>query len=487
MDIKNNKFEKYSDDELKLLLAIGMHDDGIKAQNSFLHFVRMVWPDFIGGYHSKIMADKFEQIANGTLKRLIINMPPRHGKSEFSSFLFPAWLMGKKPKTKIIQATHTAELSYRFGRKMRNLMNDEQYRKIFKNVSLRADSKASGRWDTNHGGEYFGAGTGGAITGRGADLLIIDDPHSEQNITDSAFESAFDWYMSGPRQRLQPGGAIVVIMTRWSERDLTARLMRQQAEVKADQWEVIEFPAIMPSGNPIWPEYWKKEELEKIKANLPVMSWEAQYQQNPTSEEGAIIKREWWKKWTKEKVPDLLHVIQSYDTAYSKKDSADFSAITTWGIFKGIEGFRDNIILLDVIKDRWEFPQLKRIALEKYKYWEPETVIIEAKASGMPLIQEMRQIGIPVMSYSPSKGNDKITRVNAVAPVFESGMVWIPEGKKFSEEMIEECAAFPYGEHDDLVDSMTQAIMRYRQGNFVSLKDDYDDPPKEYEHMPEYY
>ena len=217
------------------------------------------------------------------------------------------------------------------------------------------------------------------------------------------------------------------------------------------------------------------------------MSWEAQYQQNPTSEEGAIIKREWWKKWTKEKVPDLLHAFQSYDTAYSKKESADFSAITTWGIFKGVEGFRDNIILLDAIKDRWEFPQLKRIALEKYKYWEPETVIIEAKASGMPLIQEMRQIGIPVMSYSPSKGNDKITRVNAVAPVFESGMVWIPEGKKFSEEMIEECAAFPYGEHDDLVDSMTQAIMRYRQGNFVSLKDDYDDPPREYVHMPEYY
>jgi len=485
MEQKNNKFEKYSDDELKLLLAIAMHDDSAKAQTSFLHFVRIVWPDFIGGYHSKIMAEKFEQIANGTLKRLIINMPPRHGKSEFSSFLFPAWLMGKKPKTKIIQATHTAELSYRFGRKMRNLMNDGLYRKIFKGVNLRADSKASGRWDTNHGGEYFGAGTGGAITGRGADLLIIDDPHSEQNITDSAFENAFEWYMSGPRQRLQPGGAIVIIMTRWSERDLTARLMRQQAEVKADQWEVIEFPALLPSGKPIWPEYWKQEELEKIKANLPVMSWEAQYQQNPTSEEGAIIKREWWKKWTKEKIPELIHVIQSYDTAYSKKDSADFSAISTWGIFQTAD-YKDNIILLDCQKDRWEFPQLKRIAFEQYKYWDPDTIVVEAKASGMPLIQELRQKGIPVMSYSPSKGHDKMTRVNSIAPVFESGMVWAPD-KKFSEEMIEECAAFPYGEHDDLVDSMTQAIMRYRQGNFVSLKDDYEDPVPEYTQAQEYY
>ena len=485
MEPKNKKFEKYSDEELKIMLAIAMHDDSAKAQDSFLHFVRIVWPDFIGGYHSTIMAKKFEEIANGTLKRLIINMPPRHGKSEFSSFLFPAWLMGKKPKTKIIQATHTAELSYRFGRKMRNLMNDEEYRKIFKDVSLRADSKASGRWDTNHGGEYFGAGTGGAITGRGADLLIIDDPHSEQNLTETSFDNAFEWYMSGPRQRLQPGGAIVVIMTRWSERDLTARLMRQQAEAKADQWEVIEFPAIMPSGKPIWPEYWDKEELEKIKANLPTMSWEAQYQQNPTSEEGAIIKREWWKKWTKEKIPELVHVIQSYDTAFSKKETADFSAISTWGIFQ-TANYKDNIILLDCQKDRWEFPQLKKIAFEQYKYWDPDTIVVEAKASGMPLIQELRQKGIPVMSYSPSKGHDKMTRVNSIAPVFESGMVWAPD-KKFAEEMIEECAAFPYGEHDDLVDSMTQAIMRYRQGNFVSLKDDYEDPVPEYKQAQEYY
>jgi len=334
METNNNKFQKYSDEELRLMLAIAMHDDNNAAQDSYMHFVKKVWPEFIDGYHHNIMAKKFEEIAAGKLKRLIVNMPPRHTKSEFASYLFPAWLMGKKPKTKIIQATHTAELSYRFGRKMRNLMDDEEYRKIFKGVHLRADSKASGRWETNHGGEYFGAGIGGAITGRGADLLIIDDPHSEQSITETSFDNAFEWYVSGPRQRLQPGGAIVVVMTRWSERDLTGRLIKQQAETKADQWEVIEFPAILPSGKPIWPEYWKKEELEKIQANLPVMSWEAQYQQKPTSEEGAIIKREWWKTWKKEDLPELIHIIQSYDTAFSKKETADFSAISTWGIFK---------------------------------------------------------------------------------------------------------------------------------------------------------
>ena len=355
----NNNFENYSDEELKLMLAIAMHDDNEAAQSSFMHFVKKVWPEFINGYHHNVLAKKFEEIASGKLKRLIVNMPPRHTKSEFASYLFPAWLMGKKPKTKIIQATHTAELSYRFGRKMRNLMNDEQYRRIFKEVQLRADSKASGRWDTNHGGEYFGAGIGGAITGRGADLLIIDDPHSEQSITDTSFDNAFEWYVSGPRQRLQPGGAIVVVMTRWSERDLTGRLIRQQAEVKADEWEVIEFPAILPSGKPIWPEYWKKEELEKIQANLPVMSWEAQYQQKPTSEEGAIIKREWWKMWKREEIPELRHIIQSYDTAFSKKETADFSAISTWGVFR-TEFSKDNIILLDCIKKSLGVSRIKK-------------------------------------------------------------------------------------------------------------------------------
>jgi len=477
METNNNKYSKYSDEELRLMLAIAMHDDQEKARTDFLHFVKMVWPDSIDGYHHRIMAKKFEEIAQGKLKRLIINMPHRHTKSEFASYLFPAWLMGNRPKTKIIQATHTAELSYRFGRKMRNLMNDIEYRKIFKNVSLKQDSKASGRWETNHEGEYFGAGTGGAITGRGADLLIIDDPHSEQNINDTAFDNAYNWYLSGPRQRLQPGGAIVIVMTRWSERDLTGRLIKLAGENNADKWEIIEFPAILPSGKPIWPEYWKLEELEKIKANLPVMSWEAQYQQQPTSEIGAIIKREWWKIWKKENIPPLMHVIQSYDTAFSKRETADFSAISTWGIFRS-EFNKDNIILLDCIKDRWEFPELKKIALEQYKYWEPETIIIEAKASGQPLIQELRQVGIPVVSFSPSKGNDKVTRANSVAPLFESGAVWAPE-KHFAEEMIEECAAFPYGEHDDLVDTMTQALMRYRQGNFVSLMDDHEDERRE--------
>ena len=428
--------------------------------------------------HHRKIAKKFEDIANGKIKRLIVNMPPRHTKSEFASYLFPAWMVGKNPKLKVIQTTHTGELAVRFGRKMKNLVDTSEFAQVFEDCKIAADSKAAGRWETNKGGEYYAAGIGGAITGRGADLLIIDDPHSEQDaLSETAMDSAYEWYTSGPRQRLQPGGAIVIVMTRWSTKDLTGKLLNAQTEPKADKWEVVEFPAIMPSNNPVWPNYWKLEELEAVKASLSEAKWQAQWQQNPTSEEGSIIKREWWKEWRKKDIPDLIHIIQSYDTAFSKKETADFSAITTWGVFypqyKG-----PHVILLDVRKGRWDFPELKKIALEEYKYWEPETVIIEAKASGTPLTHELRQVGVPVVNFVPSKGNDKHVRVNSVAPLFESGRVYYPADKRWAEEVIEECAAFPYGEHDDLVDSTTQALMRFRQGNFINLPDDYQDEPR---------
>ena len=444
-------------------------------RNDFMSFVKYVWPDFIEGSHHKIMAEKFNKVARGELKRVIINMAPRHTKSEFSSYLLPAWMIGRNPKLKIIQATHTTELAVRFGRKAKHLIDSEEYQKIYP-TKLREDSKAAGRWETNEGGEYFAAGVGGSITGRGADLLIIDDPHSEQDALNvNALDRTWEWYTSGPRQRLQPGGIIVVVMTRWNMKDLTGRLINAQKEAKADQWEVIEFPAILPNNKPVWPEYWKLEELESVKASLSIGKWNAQYQQNPTAEEGSIIKREWWNLWDKD-LPPLYHVIQSYDTAFLKKETADYSAITTWGVFYPTEDSGPNLILLDVVKDRFEFPELRRVALEQYNYWKPESVIVEGKASGMPLTFELRKQGIPVINYTPSRGNDKHARVNAVAPLFEAGQIWATDDK-FSEEVIEECAAFPYGDHDDLVDSMTQAVMRFRQGGFIEHPDDEEDAP----------
>jgi predicted phage terminase large subunit-like protein len=443
------------------------------CRDSFMEYIRHIWPGFIEGDHHRLIADKLTRVAKGELKRLIVNMPPRHTKSEFASIYFPSWMMGLKPDLKIMQTTHTADLSINFGRKVRNLMDSDEYKGIFPEASLAADSKSAGKWQTGGGGEYFAAGVGGAIAGRGADLLIIDDPHSEQDAMSlPLLDSCYEWYTSGPRQRLQPGGTIVIVMTRWSTADLTGRLLSRQTENNADQWEVVELPAVFEdSGNVLWPEFWKREELDAVKASIPVSKWNAQYQQNPTSEEGAIIKREWWNLWEKDDPPPCSYIIQSYDTAFSKKETADYSAITTWGVFSPSDGAGEAIILLDAQKGRWDFPELKAVAQEQYNEFEPDMVLIEAQASGTPLTHELRAMGIPVVNYRPSRGNDKMTRVHAVSPVFEAGMVWAPD-HVFADEVIEECAAFPFAPHDDYVDTTTQAILRFRQGNFINLYSD---------------
>jgi len=763
-----------------------------QAQHHFMPFAHHVYENFIEGRHHRIIAEKLERVARGELKRLIINMPPRHSKSEFASFLMPAWFLGRNPKLKIIQATHNTELAVRFGRKVRDLIDNPAYRDIFPNTVLKEDNKGAGKWGTDKGGEYFAAGVGAAVTGRGADLFIIDDPHSEQDaLSDTAFDHAYEWYTSGPRQRLQPGGAIIVVMcmtgdtpvlmadgvekilkdvrpgdvvatydrgrlstarvnnwqssgvdsvfkvrtqsgkilranerhpflvseegsvkwvklrnlkpgmelvslrdatdrlgqelspgsvrlakvespttgktqtplagrsgitesgsvlnaqtilvqarrlqkvcaalatksstqkqkhlklperialniamesllsstrqwfssetidamfaavslqaqtpvltgtascasttattrersevssattvtlpsgtvrtlqpyeqrqsissftidrilsvepdgeeevfdvevdrtenfiangivshnTRWGKKDLTGRLLQAQtSDSMADQWEVVEFPAIMPSGEPLWPEFWDKEALLSIKASLPVQKWSAQWQQMPTATESAIVKREWWKMWEKEDIPKLKYVLQAYDTAFSKKETADYSAITTWGIFEPEEGAPDNIILLDARRGRWSFPELKEVAYEECEYWDPDMVIVEKKATGGPLMDELRARGIPVLGFSPGRragggGVDKTTRMHMVSPLFEAGVVWAPADKKFSDEVMEEVASFPNGEHDDFCDSMTLALMRFRQGGLIALEGE-ENEEDQYPRKREYY
>ena len=463
-----------------------------KAQEKFMEFVHAVWPTFIDGRHHKLMAEKFEEIAQGKTKRLIINMPPRHTKSEFASYLLPAWFLGKFPNKKIIQCSNTAELAVGFGRKVRNLVDSEIYAKIFPNVGLRADSKAAGRWSTSGNGEYFAIGVGGTVTGKGADLLIIDDPHSEQeaklaSADPSVFDNVYEWYTSGPRQRLQPGGSIVVVMTRWAKRDLTGKILQAMVDRDGDEWEIIELPAILPSDKPLWPEFWSYEELDKLRTELPLPKWQAQYQQNPTSEEGAIVKREWWQVWEGDRPPPCHFIIQSWDTAFTKNERSDYSACTTWGVFYKDENENDpHIILLDALKERMEFPELKQRALEMYKDWEPDAFIVEAKASGAPLVFELRRMGIPVQEFTPVRGNDKITRLNAVSDLFASGKVWAPR-KRWAEEVVEEVAAFPNSDHDDLVDSTTQALLRFRRGGFVSLGSDEQDDPIEFKRKRAYY
>ena len=450
------------------------------APTDFKSFVKSVWPSYIEGPQHKIMTEAFQRIADGKLKRLIINMPPRHGKSQLASWLLPAWLLGRRPDLKILTATHTTELSQRFGRMVRNLVMSEEYKTIFPNISLRADSKAAGRWDVNGGGEYYAAGVGSALAGRGADIFIIDDPHSEEaakNPTIEYFEDIFEWYRSGPRQRMQPNGAIVVVMTRWHQSDLTGKVMENAKREGVDKWEVIELPAIMPNGEPLWPGYWSLDKLLSLKNELPASMWMANYQQDPTSEGTALIKREWWKTWKKEKPPECEYIIQTWDTAHTINARSDYSACTTWGVFYIADETgkdRANIILLDAIAEKLEFPELKRRALDLYKQFNPDSVLIEAKSSGAPLAHELRAIGVPISTYTPSRGNDKMSRVNAVSDIFSSGIVWKPD-TQWADEVMEQCAAFPRGSHDDLVDTTVMALMRFRQANFVRLPSDFED------------
>jgi predicted phage terminase large subunit-like protein len=456
-----------------------------KAKDDFMVFVNYVWPTFIHGEHHVKMARAFERVATGQCKRLIINMPPRHTKSEFASYLLPAWFLGKFPQKKVIQTSHTAELAVGFGRKVRNLVDSDVYKDIFPTVGLQADSKAAGRWATNSGGDYFAIGVGGAVTGKGADILIIDDPHSEQEAALSEtnpeiYDKTYEWYTSGPRQRLQPGGAIIIVMTRWSKKDLTGQVVKAATQREGEEWEVIDFPALLPSGKPLWPEFWSKIELLALKNELPNAKWQAQYMQTPTSDVSAIIKREWWRVWEEDYPPQCEFLIQSWDTAFLKTQRSDYSACTTWGVFyhpddRGVE--QANIILLNAFKKRMEFPELKQKAFEEWKEWEPDAMIVEAKAAGSPLIFELRAMGIPVQEFTPSKGNDKIARLNAVADLFASGHVWIPN-TSWAEELVEEVASFPSGEHDDLVDSMSQALLRYRRGGFIRLESDEPDEIK---------
>jgi len=461
------------------------------AQNSFLGFAHGVYPGFKEGAHHRKLAKIFEDVLAGRKHRVIINIAPRMGKSEFSSYLFPAYFLGRFPEKKIIMGTHTASLSEDFGRRIKNLILSEEYAPVFPETRVSEDQKAAGKWSTSKGGQYYAVGVGGSIAGRGADLFVIDDPHSEQDIkagTRTPFDAAWSWFQTGPLQRLMPNGAIIVIMTRWSQMDLTGRLIDHQIKnPDADRWEIVELPAIINENTEeeksLWPEQWPLEQLKMKRAGMDPRYWQAQYIQNPTSEVAAVVKREMWNVWEPATPPECEYVIQSWDTAHETKTSSDYSACTTWGIFFNEED-NDNahIILLDAIKNRWSFPDLKKRAIEYYNEWEPDACLIEKKAAGAPLIQELRAMGIAVSEFSPSRGkanqsNDKVVRLNAVSDMFASGRVWAPD-TRWAREVVEEVAAFPAGEHDDYVDTVTQALMRMRMGGFIRLPSDEPDEPK---------
>ena len=464
-----------------------------KCQDDLIAFCKHIDPQYVVGAHHRRLANLLMQIALGEKDRIAVSIPPRHGKSHLASTLFPAWFLGKFPDKKVLMVSHTTDLAVDFGRKVRNLIDSEAYKSIFPNVKLAQDSKSAGRWNTNFGGEYFACGVGSNIAGRGADLLLVDDPHSEQDLLAGNFEAlekAYQWFTFGARTRLMPNGRIAVIHTRWHQDDLIGHLVRDGANnEKADQYEVFEFPAIMEVPHPatgemvqkaLWPDKFNLDALERTKASMPAYQWNAQYMQSPTAEEAAIVKREWWQPWVQEEPPRCDYIIMTLDAAAEKNNRADFTAVLTWGVFSDdhLTGGAPHIILLNAINERVEFPELKDLALKEWKYWEPDSFIVEKKSAGTQLYQELRKLGIPVQEFTPGRNTgDKVARMNAIADILRSGMVWYPAGRRWAEEVIEQCVAFPYGSHDDMVDCTSMALARFRNGGFISLPTDYKDEP----------
>jgi len=486
-----DNLDEYTPDEVmeidKLVDELDARKKNKLAYDDLIEFCKAMQPDYIVGQHHRILADMLMAIEQGEKDRICVNIPPRHGKSQLVSIFFPAWFLGRNPNKKVMMVSHTTDLAVDFGRKVRNLISVDAYKSIFPTVALAADSKSAGRWNTNVGGEYYACGVGSALAGRGADLLLVDDPHSEQDVINgnfSVFEKAYEWYTFGARTRLMPGGRVAIIQTRWHMDDLTGRVVRDMTQnERADEFEVIEFPAILdledkagkPIQKPLWPEFFDLDALLRTKASMPVFQWNAQYQQEPTAEEAALVKREWWQHWEREDPPNCEYIIMSLDAAAEKHNRADFTALTTWGVFFNEEVDAYHIILLNSIKKRLEFPELKELAMEEYADWEPDSFIVEKKSAGTALYQEMRRMGLPVQEYTPHRGSgDKLARLNSVADIVASGLVWMPE-TRWAEEVIEEIAGFPFMSHDDLVDSTVMALMRFRQGGFIRLPTDEPD------------
>ncbi|MFB1501920.1 phage terminase large subunit [Thiocapsa sp. N5-Cardenillas] len=474
------------------------------ARDDLIAFCKYMDANYKVGKHHRILADELMAIEAGEKDRIAVNIPPRHGKSQLVSTYFPAWFIGRNPGKKVMLVSHTTDLAVDFGRKVRNSIDSAAFAEIFPGVTLAADSKSAGRWNTSTGCEFYAAGVGSALAGRGADLLLVDDPHSEQDILNgnfTAFEKAYQWFAYGARTRLMPGGRVAIVHTRWHSSDLTGRLVQDMANNEdSDQYEVIEFPAILDvedkdTGEMIqkalWPEFFDLPALLRTKASMPVFQWNAQYQQNPTGEEASIIKRDWWRLWPDDDPPSVEYLIMALDAAAEANNRADFTSLTTWGVFYNEEEDMHQIILLNAIKKRMEFPELKALAMEEYKEWEPDAFIVEKKSSGTALYQEMRRAGVMVQDYTPVRGttnspNSKMARLNSVSDIIASGLVWVPP-KRWAEELIEEVAGFPFASNDDQVDTTIMALMRFRQGGFIRLPTDEVDEPLPYNRKVDYY
>jgi len=452
----------------------------LRAKEDFLTFVKVFAPtlvsDFKMGSHIKLLCRKLQGVVDGDIKRLMVFLPPRSSKSLICSKLFPAWYIGIFSNHEIMSVSHSDQLASDFGRTVRDIVNTEKFQRIFKGVALRSDVKAAGKWKTNKNGSYYAAGVRSQVAGRGANIALLDDVMSEEDsFSQTGRKYIKEWYPAGLRTRLMPNGSIIIINTRYHYDDLCGWLLKQEktAEQNTYPWEVISIPAWLneeaaelldlPVGGSYFPE-WKSDEIlrideQEIRASNGARYWNSLYMQDPSPDDGGIIKKKYIQWWEYEDPPECEFIIQTYDTAFSTSRTADFSVIQTWGIFHDYDeddGHSSHLILLGNTRGRYEYPELRRIAQDLYRDFRPDVCIIEKKASGQSLIQDMRRAGLPVLDYLPDK--DKVARVYASTPMMEAGRVWLPKNKIWADDLFSECMSFPNGSHDDQVDCLSMAV-----------------------------
>ncbi|MAH50236.1 terminase [Candidatus Pacearchaeota archaeon] len=435
------------------------------ARRSLLSFCEYTHSRYRTAWHLEQLADRLESIERGETKRLIVVMPPQHGKSEMISVRFPAWFLGRNDNKSIVQASYAESLALFHSRQARDILVSSEYQNIFPDIVHRPQTEgqtaivpvrqSATEWGTRTGGSYYAVGVGGGLTGRGFDIGIIDDPVKDaaEAASPTYRDNVWNWYSMVFRTRLRPDAAIIIVMTRWHQDDLVGRLLQLSAEnADVEQWDVIHFEAIK-DGRALWPDRYPLDVLLKIRA-VSDRNFEALFQGSPTLAEGNIFKREWWKHYRVR--PEFKRLIQSWDTAFKKGQSNDPSVCGLWG--EADDGF----YLIDVWRDRVEFPELRNAAIAAYNRDHPDVVLVEDAASGQSLLQALRrETLIPLKAVRPDK--DKEARANAITPLIESGRVFLPEHAAWLHDYMEELSSFPNGEHDDQVDSTTQAL-RYLAG-----------------------
>jgi predicted phage terminase large subunit-like protein len=423
-------------------------------------FAAAVFPGFQFPAHLRLLADELEEVERGQLRRLVLTLPPRHGKSLLASTIFPAWYLGRDPSRSVIFATYSEELSTDFGRRVRNVAADPIFRVVFPEARISPDAASVHRFALTAGGTYYATGRGGAITGRGADLLLLDDlvKDAEEARSEAVRTSVREFFERVAFTRLQPGGAVVLIGTRWNLDDLIGVVLEERA---GERWRVVNLPALAVedeppplsrrAGDPLWPERFPAAVLSEIRAVLGSAAFETLYQGNPVAAEGQMFRRDWWRFYDPARPSRFSRVTLSLDTAFQAKQTADYSAATVWGETEA--GF----LLLDAWRGRVEFPELKRRVVALAETWSPHAVLIEDKASGQSLVQELKSgTRLPVLPVKVT--GDKIARAAAATPTVEAGRVYLPSGVPWLDDFLAELSSFPAGKHDDFVDTVTQFI-----------------------------